>query len=71
MNRIVALGEPDRVMGYALAGAAVIEAAGAESVRAAWDDLPADTALVILTSAAHAALEGRLGERRALVAVLP
>jgi vacuolar-type H+-ATPase subunit F/Vma7 len=71
MTNVVALGEADRVMGYALAGAAVIEATGAASVRAAWDDLPAGTVLVILTPAAHEALQGRIGEGTALVAVLP
>ena len=47
-GRVVAIGEPDEVEGYALAGAHVICAGDAESVRAAWASLPPGTGLVVL-----------------------
>ena len=67
MSRGVAIGRPEIVAGYALAGVEVIAAADAAAVQAAWETLPADVALVILTPAARAALGGRLDERPGLV----
>jgi vacuolar-type H+-ATPase subunit F/Vma7 len=58
---IVALGEEALVAGFALAGAHTVAAATADDVRAAWQALPSDVALVVLTAAAGAALEDRLG----------
>lgn len=71
MSGIVAIGESPRVAGFALAGVTVLET-DAGGVEAAWRRLPDDTALVLLTPAAAAALGQRLGERaRLLWTVLP
>lgn len=56
MSRIVAIGERAQVRGFALTGVHVAPADDADAVRAAWRGLPADAGLVILTSAAYAAL---------------
>jgi len=69
MSRIVVLGEPPRVDGWALAGALVLPAVGAESVRLAWETLPSDVEVVVATPAAAQALGVRSSER--LVVVLP
>jgi vacuolar-type H+-ATPase subunit F/Vma7 len=72
MGQVVVLGEPARVMGYALAGALVIEAEGEEVARA-WASLTPETSLVVLTPAAARALDrATLAERRdALVVTMP
>ncbi len=57
MSRIVAIGEPERVHGFSFAGVTVAAAADAEAVRAAWLGLSDEVGLVILTAAAHAALD--------------
>jgi len=67
MNRIVVLGEPGRVGGFRLAGVNVMEAAGSGELDAAWEALPPDTSLLILTAAAAEQLGPRLEERRWLV----
>jgi vacuolar-type H+-ATPase subunit F/Vma7 len=67
MNRIVVLGEATRVSGFALAGATVLEASGAPAVLRAWEILPADTTVLVLTPVAATALRDRLGERRRLL----
>ncbi|MGZ4305072.1 MAG: V-type ATP synthase subunit F, partial [Solirubrobacteraceae bacterium] len=56
MSQIVAIGERERVGGFALAGVEVVVADEPDGARAAWGALPVDVALVILTHAAHAAL---------------
>ena len=56
MSGIVAIGEGERLRGFALAGVDVAVASDPEGARAAWAELSADAALVILTPAAHAAL---------------
>ena len=56
MSQIVAIGERERLRGFALAGVNVAAAEDPAGARAAWAALPADVALVILTPAAHAAL---------------
>jgi vacuolar-type H+-ATPase subunit F/Vma7 len=72
MGRVVVLGEPVRVMGYALAGALAIEAEGEEVARA-WASLPADTSLVVLTPAAARALGPAVLDRPrdALIVTMP
>jgi vacuolar-type H+-ATPase subunit F/Vma7 len=57
MSGVVALGEREQVQGFALVGVVVAAADEAEAVRAAWRQLPDGVGLVILTAAAHAALE--------------
>lgn len=72
MGQVVVLGEPARVMGYALAGALAIEAEGKEVARA-WASIPSDTTLVVLTpSAARALGQAVLAQRRdALIVTMP
>ncbi len=69
MGHMVAIGEPARVRGFALAGAVVLVAEDASAVRRAWRSMPEDTDVVILTPAAAAAI-GPLPDRP-LIAVLP
>ena len=72
MNRIVALGEPGRVAGFRLAGATVIEAQGGDAIDRAWQTLPDDTRLLILSPAAADRLRSRLTSRAWFVwAVMP
>jgi vacuolar-type H+-ATPase subunit F/Vma7 len=54
---VVVLGEAARVEGFALAGATVITADGADAVLRAWTQIGDDAAVVVLTAAASAALE--------------
>jgi len=56
VGRIIVLGESIRVDTYALAGATIIRADDADTVRRVWAALPADAAVVVLTAAAAAAL---------------
>jgi vacuolar-type H+-ATPase subunit F/Vma7 len=56
MARVAVLGEQVAVQGYALAGAVVLAVDDDDAARAAWDALPADVAVVILTRAAARAL---------------
>jgi vacuolar-type H+-ATPase subunit F/Vma7 len=66
--RIAVIGELVRVQGFELAGALVMVAEEPAAVRAAWRSLPADVAVVLLTSAAADALPDLNGR---LTAVLP
>lgn len=50
--RIAVLGEEVSVQGFGLAGAVVLVAEDADAVRAAWEGLADDVAVVILTQAA-------------------
>lgn len=65
------IGEPALVAGYAMAGATTMPTRGPDEVRRAWESLPSDTTLVILTAAAANALGGRLTEADPLTAVMP
>jgi hypothetical protein len=72
VSRAAAIGEDVRLRGYALVGAELHAAAGAEEVAAAWERLPEDVACLVLTRAAHTTLAARLPERPDLVwAVVP
>jgi vacuolar-type H+-ATPase subunit F/Vma7 len=73
MSHIVAIGEQERLRGFALAGVDVAAAEDFPRVRAAWEALAPEAALVILTPAAHAALEAGTLEPRGerLWVVLP
>jgi vacuolar-type H+-ATPase subunit F/Vma7 len=72
MGRIIAIGEEARIMGFALAGVNVYPAADARAVRAVWQDLQPDDALVILTSAAAEALGDEVARTRPpLTVVMP
>ena len=65
MSRAVAIGRDARLGGYALAGAEIVGADGADAVTAALEQLADDVALVILDAApdvaALAALDRRPG----------
>ena len=69
MGRIAVLGEMPRVDCWSLGGALVITAAGAEAVADAWERLPGDVDVVVLTPDASLILGERTRAR--LVAVLP
>jgi vacuolar-type H+-ATPase subunit F/Vma7 len=56
MGEVVVLGERGRVIGFAAAGARVVEAADPDEVQRAWHDLPPDVAVLVLTPAAARAL---------------
>lgn len=72
MSTIVALGEDDRLAGFALAGAAVIEAATDTEIRRAWGGLDPDVGFVIMSARASQVLDPLLGDRPdVLTAVLP
>jgi vacuolar-type H+-ATPase subunit F/Vma7 len=58
VQRVVAVGERDRVAGFALAGAEVVVAEDPPSVRAAVAALDDDVAVVLLTLRAATALGG-------------
>ncbi|MER1995297.1 MAG: hypothetical protein ABTA24_02195 [Arthrobacter sp.] len=69
---VAALGAPGILAGYELAGALLVPAKTDEDVRTAWSQLPEDTAVVLLTSDAAAALAGRLDDPAApLTVALP
>ena len=59
---VAAIGEPERVAGYGLAGAALYPASDPATVEAAWAALPPDTGLLILSRSAAAVLSSRLAE---------
>jgi vacuolar-type H+-ATPase subunit F/Vma7 len=67
---VAVIGEEVLVRGFGLAGARVLPAEDPAAVRAAWQELPGEVVLVILTRPAAAALAGRDRDER-LVAVLP
>jgi len=71
MSGIAAIGESERIGGFAFAGVSVAAADEPEAARAAWSALPADVALVILTPAARAAIADRLSECGRLWVVMP
>jgi vacuolar-type H+-ATPase subunit F/Vma7 len=67
---VAAIGEDVLMRGFGLAGARVLPAEEPAAVRAAWQDLPGDVALVILTRAAATVLAGQ-DRGELLVVVLP
>lgn len=72
MGRLAIIGEQTTVVGFALAGALVLTAEDESAVRAAWDGLPDDVDVVILSSAAAAGLgPARTGRSTPLRVVMP
>lgn len=71
MSVIVAIGAPETIEGFALAGVRVIPAVSAAEARAAWAARPADTGLAILTPDVRAALADVLRRSGALHVELP
>jgi vacuolar-type H+-ATPase subunit F/Vma7 len=71
VGRVAVLGAGVRVQGFALAGAFVSIADDEDAVRSAWQDLPSDTAVVVLTPEAAQALADVLPDTRRLTVVMP
>jgi vacuolar-type H+-ATPase subunit F/Vma7 len=71
MGAVVVIGEPALVGGYALAGAVVMPADGPAEALRAWQVLPADVSLVILTAAAAQAVPDELRSAGPFSAVMP
>jgi len=71
MSSVAALGRWTELAGYSLAGVQVIDARTPEAVRRAWDSLPGDVALVLLTAEARRVLPDPLLPRHRLWAVIP
>ncbi|WP_432826552.1 V-type ATP synthase subunit F [Dactylosporangium sp. CA-092794] len=67
---VVAIGDPARLRGYALAGVTVVPATSPAGARAAWRALGADVAVVVLTRPAAAAI-GPVTGPLPMLAVLP
>ncbi|HUY45433.1 MAG TPA: V-type ATP synthase subunit F [Streptosporangiaceae bacterium] len=63
MSRAAVIGQVLRVQGFALAGAVVCAAESQDEARAAWQSLPPDVAVVILTAGAAAWLGEDLNQR--------
>jgi vacuolar-type H+-ATPase subunit F/Vma7 len=70
MSRLVVLGDPVWVEGFVLAGATVLPATDAAEVRAAWDGLPEDAAVLVMTPDAAEALGDAAEERPYLLSVV-
>ncbi len=70
MSRVVVLGDPIWVGGFSLAGATVLPAADPRDVRAAWDELPDDAGVLIMTADAADALGDALEDRPYLLSVV-
>ena len=70
MIRIAAIGERERVIGFAFAGVHVAVADRPDAALAAWNALPDGVGLVILTPAAHAAVTAQLAERETRLCVV-
>jgi vacuolar-type H+-ATPase subunit F/Vma7 len=70
MSRLVVVGDPIWVEGFALAGATVLPATDADAVRAAWEALPEDAGVLVMTADAADALGDALPERPYLLSVV-
>ena len=68
---VAVIGEQAQVRAYALAGAVVLAADGADAVHRAWASLDDQTILVILTKNAAAHLTEELAANWPLTAVIP
>jgi len=68
--RVAIIGEALRIEGFALAGAVVCPAEDHEEAYAAWQSLPRDVAVVVLTQAAAACLTGQLAQRPEMLPVV-
>ncbi len=72
MARAAVIGEAVRTAGFALAGAVVLAAENQQEARAAWRELPADIAVLVLTARAASWLGGEPQPRRdVLLVVMP
>lgn len=72
MARVAAIGSAIAVQGFALAGAVVRVIDDRTSALSAWQDLPDDVAVVVLSAETAAALPTEvLDQDRPLIVVLP
>lgn len=71
MGAVAVIGEPPRVDGFGLAGALVFVATTAEEVRDAWQRLPEDVEVVILTQLAAETVVAEPARGRPYPVVLP
>ncbi|HEY3259735.1 MAG TPA: V-type ATP synthase subunit F [Pseudonocardiaceae bacterium] len=71
MTTVAAIGERTRVDGFALAGVLVQVADAAAEVRTAWQALPSDVAVVLLTPSAAAVLDAECAATWPMTVVLP
>lgn len=69
MPRVAVIGERVRVEGFALAGALVLAADTPGEARAAWDSLPPEVAVAVLTHRAAAWLRAPVAERPGVLTV--
>ena len=70
MSRVAIIGEELRVQGYALAGGVVCVADDEVSARRAWQKLPGDVAVVVLSARAAGWLASELAGRPGLLPVV-
>lgn len=70
MSRVAVIGERVRTGGFALAGALVCPAETSGQVQQAWDSLPADVVVAVLTPRAAAWLADRPGQRPGVLTVV-
>jgi vacuolar-type H+-ATPase subunit F/Vma7 len=68
--RVAVIGEALRIEGFALAGALVCPAGDPDETHQAWQSLPPDVAVVVLTQAAAACLAGQLAQRPGVLPVV-
>lgn len=71
MSSVAAIGAQPEVVGFGLVGVRVCPADTEADVRAAWQGLPEDVAVVILTEAAARALDERARSARLTVVIPP
>jgi vacuolar-type H+-ATPase subunit F/Vma7 len=71
MSRVAAVGSWAELAGYALVGVEVVDASGPDAVRRAWEALPTDVGLVLLTPEARRSLPDPLLPRERLWVVTP
>ena len=72
MAKAAVIGEELAVEGYALAGCVLLPADNPDELNAAWQSLPPDTVLLILTESAATWLADRLAQRPDIMtAVMP
>ncbi|HEX9033122.1 MAG TPA: hypothetical protein VF834_14880 [Streptosporangiaceae bacterium] len=70
MARVAVIGEPLRIYGYGLAGAVLCPASDRPEALRAWQELPQDVAVVVLTPGAAGWLEADLARRPGVLHVV-
>ena len=70
MARAAVIGQALQIEGFGLAGAVVCAAEDEDQARTAWQSLPPDIAVVVLTDSAARWLAGQLAQRRGILPVV-